>query len=285
MSPNGAKWDEFGEIGRITRLMWESRKLVISITAITTTLGVVYSLLATEWYKAEVVLAPSDAQRSLSGALGQLGGLASLAGINLTPSGDQKPVAVLKSRGFARDFIEDYKLVDAFKGRFNLRLDSRPHDIRDAVMYFDEEIRTVTEDRKAGLVTLEIRWKDSETAAKWANLLVDRLNDRVRAVAEAEAERNVTYLQREIASTSIVSLQQSLGRVLEVEMQKLLLARGNKEFAFKVIDPATPPKLRDWPRRKVIVLLAAILGGLLSLAVVMLRQPVGPNSAEPKTNP
>jgi len=271
MSSKPVKWDEFGEVGRIVGLMWESRVLVIVVTSITTLIGIAYALLATEWYKAEVVLAPSEAQRSLPGALSQLGGLASLAGINLAPAGDQKPVAVLRSRGFAREFIEDYKLVDDFKGRWNFKLDRRPHDVRDAVRYFDENIRTVTEDRRAGLVKLEIRWKDADQAAEWANLLVQRLNDRVRKQAEVESERNVTYLQREIASTSIVSMQQSLGRVLEIEMQKLLLARGNEEFAFKVIDSATPPKLRDWPKRTLITLLAGVLGGLLSLVIVLAR--------------
>jgi uncharacterized protein involved in exopolysaccharide biosynthesis len=147
-------------------------------------------------------------------------------------------------------------------------------DIRDAVKMFDSKIRIVSEDKKTGLVTLSIRWKDPETAASWANLLVTRLNDRLRTQAAAEADRNVSYLQKQIAGTSVIALQQSLGRVLEGELQKLLLAQGNEEFAFKVIDRATPPKQRDAPRRTFITLLAAVTGTFFGLILVFLRKAI-----------
>jgi uncharacterized protein involved in exopolysaccharide biosynthesis len=79
-------------------------------------------------------------------------------------------------------------------------------------------------------------------------------------------------LQREIAATSVVSLQQSMGRVLEGEMQKLMLARGNEEFAFKVIDRATPPKQREAPNRRLIALVSMLAGGFLGVLVVFLRK-------------
>jgi uncharacterized protein involved in exopolysaccharide biosynthesis len=142
------------------------------------------------------------------------------------------------------------------------------------VKAFNTNIRSVTEDKKTGLVTLSIRWKDPETAANWANLLVERLNDRLRNQALAESERNVAYLQREIAASSVVSLQQSMGRVLEGEMQKLMLARGNEEFAFKVIDRAVPPKQRDAPKRTLIVLVSLLAGGFLGILAVFVRKAI-----------
>jgi uncharacterized protein involved in exopolysaccharide biosynthesis len=142
------------------------------------------------------------------------------------------------------------------------------------VKAFNTNIRSVTEDKKTGLVTLSIRWKDPETAAKWANLLVERVNDRLRNQALAESERNVAYLQREIAASSVVSLQQSMGRVLEGEMQKLMLARGNEEFAFKVIDRAVPPKQRDAPKRTLIVLVSFLAGGFLGILAVFVRKAI-----------
>jgi uncharacterized protein involved in exopolysaccharide biosynthesis len=149
---------------------------------------------------------------------------------------------------------------------------SKPLDIRDALKFFVEDVRTVSEDKKTGLVTLSVTWTDPETAAIWANELAKRLNDRVRNQALVESSRNVAYLQKEIASTSVVSLQQSMGRVLEGEMQKLMLARGNEEFAFKVIDKATPPKKRDSPKRVLVAIVATLAGGFLGILAVFLRQ-------------
>jgi LPS O-antigen subunit length determinant protein (WzzB/FepE family) len=252
--------------------VWSGRWLIIAITALFAASGVAYALLAQEWWRAEVVLAPAD-KKALPGALGQLGGLASLAGVNIGGGGDQEPLAVLKSRGFARDFIAEQGLMPVLlKGERSS--DGKPLDIRDAVRVFERKVRTVSDDKKTGLVTLGVRWKDPETAADWANLMVQRLNTRLRAQALAESQRNVDYLQREMAASTVVSLQQSMGRVLEGEMQKLMLARGNEQFAFKVIDPATPPKLRDAPKRALVAIVATLAGGFLGLLAVFLRKAI-----------
>jgi len=196
--------------------------------------------------------------------LGQLGGLASLAGINLGAAGgdSQMPLAVLKSREFAREFIESNNLIPVLLAH---KMDSRSKpDIRDAVEYFDEEVRAVGQETKTGLITLSITWKDAALSAAWANELAQRANRRLRDQALAESERNVKYLQAQIASTSITSMQQSIGKVLESEMQKMMLARGNDEYAFKVVDKAFEPKKPAVPNKTVIIVASVLLGLLVS---------------------
>lgn len=269
------------DIFRLWEILWESKWIICAITAVFALAGVAYALLATEWYRAEVLLAPAQ-EKSIPGGLGQLGGLAGLAGlagISIGGGGTAEPVAVLQSREFASKFIEDLDLVtvvladdwDAEQKRWK---DADPEDwpdIRDAVKYFEEEVRSVSVDKRTGLVTLDIEWTDPVVAAEWANLLVRRLNERMRARALVESERNVQYLREELNSTNVVSLQQSIGRLLEAELQKLMLARGNEEFSFRVIDPATPPKKRESPKRALVVLAATILGGLLTVIGVYVR--------------
>ncbi|MGA1384130.1 MAG: Wzz/FepE/Etk N-terminal domain-containing protein [Steroidobacteraceae bacterium] len=270
--PNPAQYpyDDEIDLWELWETIWSGRVLIAAIAGVFTLGGVTYALLAQEWYKADVVLAPAE-KKSISGALGQFSGLAALAGVDIPGASEQEPVAVLKSNAFSRAFIEDQKLLDVLlEGQ---SFDDAP-DIRDAVKTFNTNIRSVTEDKKTGLVTLSIRWKDPETAASWANLLVERLNDRLRNQALAESERNVAYLQREIAASSVVSLQQSMGRVLEGEMQKLMLARGNEEFAFKVIDRAVPPKQRDAPKRTLIALVSLLAGGFLGILAVFVRKAI-----------
>jgi uncharacterized protein involved in exopolysaccharide biosynthesis len=273
-NPNPAPpaYDDEIDLWELWETIWSGRWLIVAITGVFTLGGVTYALLAQEWYKADVVLAPADKQAGAGGALAQFGGLASLAGISLPGAGEGEPVAVLKSKDFARSFITDLNVMPLLLEDADFG-DKKP-DIRDAVKVFDTQIRTVTEDKKSGLVTLSVRWKDPDTAAEWANVLVKRLNDRLRTQAQEESERNVAYLQREIAATSVVSLQQSMGRVLEGEMQKLMLARGNEEFAFKVIDRATPPKQRETPKRTLIALVSMLAGGFLGILVVFLRKAI-----------
>lgn len=263
------------------RLAWERRWTVAVFVIICVIAGIAYSLLATPWYKAEVVLSPVS-ERSISGSLGNLGGigdLASFAGITIPSAHGNAPLAVLKSKSFAREFIEDQKLMpvlfadkwDATAGDWKIKGPEQP-DIRDGVKYFDETVRIVTEDKKTSLVKLTIQWKDPAESARWANLLVKRLNDRVRSEAIREAETSIGYLQKELLSTNVVSLQNSIGRVLESEMQKMALARANEEFAFKVVDEAFPPKKRYFPQRTLIAITSAVLGGLLGVIYVAIAQ-------------
>jgi uncharacterized protein involved in exopolysaccharide biosynthesis len=269
------------DIFKLWGILWESKWIICAVTALFAVAGVAYALLATEWYRAEVLLAPAQ-EKSIPGGLGQLGGLAGLAGlagISIGGGGTAEPIAVLQSREFASKFIEDLDLVtvlladdwDAEQQRWKDKDPEDWPDIRDAVKYFEEEVRSVSVDKKTGLVTLGIEWTDPVVAAEWANLLVGRLNGRMRQRALVESERNVHYLREEMAATNVVSLQQSIGRLLEAELQKLMLARGNEEFSFRVIDPATPPKKRESPKRALVVLVATILGGLLAVIGVYVR--------------
>lgn len=279
VTPQAAASDEINLVD-LWNILWAGRWLGIGITALLAVTTAAVSLVMTEWYRAEVLLAPAEERSTQSGAgLGGLGGLAGLAGIRVGASGNVEPIAVLRSREFIRAFIEDLDLVPILLPR---QLDGQDNgwgrtegeglpDIRDAVKYFRENILTVVEDRDSQLVTLSVEWTDPEVAADWANILVKRLNDRMRLEALREAEANVAYLQNELAGTTLVTLQQSIGRLLETELQKLMLARGNEQFSFKVIDPAEPPLDRSRPARTLMVILATALGGVLSALVLFVR--------------
>jgi uncharacterized protein involved in exopolysaccharide biosynthesis len=257
-------------------LAWRSRWLIIIVTAMFGVAAVIYSLLATEWYRTDVVLLPVE-RRSASTGLSQLSGLASLAGISVGQSGGQEALAVLRSKDYAREFIKTHDLVSVLSEQGGSK--DGPIDDRQALRVFEELVRTVEFDRKSGLVTLTMRWTDPNTVAKWANDYVVGVNERMRLRALQESEQNVAFLNREVASATVVSMQQSIGRVLESEMQKLMLAKGNTEFAFKVIDPSFPPDRRYSPRRTLTVLLAMVFGGIFAVVFVLVREAYrGPNN-------
>lgn len=271
----------------IWNILWGGKWIGIAITLLCAVTAAIVSLNMTEWYRAEVLLAPAEERRSgdARSALGNLGGLAGLAGISVGGGGNVEAVAVLRSRGFIREFIDDLDLMpvlfadewDASTGDWKSQdPDERP-DIRDGVKFFQDNVLTVSEDNQTRLVTLAVEWTDPSVAAEWAKLLVDRLNARMRSEALREAETNVAYLQEELGSTSLVTLQQTIGRLLEGEMQKLMLARGNEQFSFKVLDPAYEPKQRSRPRRTLMVLAAIALGGLISVFVIYVRHALKQN--------
>lgn len=292
MSADAARPDAADELDflRLWRIIWQSRGLIATVTALTAILALAYAFIAKEWYTAEALLIPA-APESSQGGLSQLGGLAglasSLAGISLGSADSTEPLAVLKSRGFTRDFIEKHDLLtvlfadkwDATKRAWKSPNQAKWPDIHDAVKYFDETVRRIKEDKKSGLVTVTIEWTDPKIAAEWANLLVKDLNDRMRQRSLTEAETNLDYLKRELSSANVVTLQQSIGRLLETELQKVMLARGKEEFAFRVVDSAAAPKWRSSPKRKQVAVLGTVLGVILGVFIALLRNAVRENRA------
>lgn len=268
--------DDKISLRQIWRILWRGKGTVIAATTIFALGSIAYALLATEIYRAEVLLAPA-AEQSTPMIGGQLGGLAALAGLSVGEGNDVVSLAVLQSREFARDFIEQLDLMpiffeeewDAEKDRWRVDDPTEAPDVRDGVKFFHEEIFEVSEERRTGLVTLAIEWTDPDVAAEWASILVHRLNDRLRERALQEAQTNVAYLQSEMAKATLVTLQESIGRLLEAELPKLMLAKGNEEFAFKIVDPAVPPRERVRPKRALTAIIGTILGGLLGIFIVL----------------
>jgi uncharacterized protein involved in exopolysaccharide biosynthesis len=259
----------------------QGKWLLIGITALCVGLAALYAFTATSWYRAEVLLKLADPKsvQGLSGQLGGLEGLAGLAGINLGSDNTAEPIAVLTSREFTGNFITSQNLLpvlfakkwDASAKRWKSSRARDQLDVRDGIRYFDKTLRTVTEDRKTKLIRMTVDWTDAETAAAWANLLVERANEHMRQRALTEAQSKVNYLKQELATSNLVTIQQSIGRVLETELQKLMLANVNKEYAFRVIDHAQIPKWRNQPRRFLIVLASCFLGPVIATLSVFAR--------------
>lgn len=254
--------------------------LLAGVTTIFMLAAGAYVTIATEWYRADVLLIPasSDLLQSAS-QFSALGGLASLAGIGGARQKDAEAVAVLQSRSFIGAFINQYDLMpvllasrwDSAHKRWKSISGADAPDIRDAVRYFRKNVINVSEDDRTQLVTLSIYWTDPKTAATWANALVARLNRDMQQRALARSEANVNYLKHQLSQVNLTALQQSIGSLLEAQLRNAMLASGDKEFAFRVIDSAEVPKKPAKPRRALIMAVSFVLGIIVSFSWIFAR--------------
>lgn len=271
------------DLFKLSSVLWQGRWIILGMMAAFALGSAVVAALLPRVYTASVVLAPVQ-EDVLGGLAGQLGGLASLAGLGSRATTNVEAVAVLRSRDFIREFIEEQELLPVlFPKAWDAATRSwkvpQPPDAVQGAGFFVANVRRIDEDSRTSLVTLSIEWADPELAAAWANQLAARLNDHMRERALAEAEANVKYLRSEFETTAIVALQQSIGGLLESEMQKVMLARGNAEYAFRVIDRAEVPRTPSKPRPVLIVVLSAFFGGLLAVFVLFMRDVLRERSA------
>ena len=273
--------DDEIDLLQVIRKLLNAWKTIIGITTVCMGFAVAYALHAPEVFKAETLLAPVQEEKSgASSALSQFGGLAAMAGISIpTDSNVEQVVASLKSRKFLGQYIELNNLLPVFfeniwdlekKVWITTKEGETPSKQKGIDLF--KEILSVYEDKKSGLITLSVSWKDPVVAAKWANDLVKQLNEQLRNKAITESQKRIGYLEQELSKTTLQDMRAVLYNLLESEKQKAMLANVNEDFALEVIDPAVAPEIREKPKRKIIVILGGICGVFLGVLVVFLKQ-------------
>src|SRR5690348_13193781 len=236
-------------------------RIAVCVTAFTILIGIV-SFLIQKQYDAIVVISPvtSTSDKSLGGgALGSLSGLAALAGMSLgSDSKKNESLATLESQAILQRYIVENNLMpilyedewDARNRKWTVTDPKKVPTLWKATQLFKSGVRTVTPDNKTGMVTLKVRWKDANLAAKWANGLVKLTNDYARQAAIAESDRNIAYLTQQAAATDVLGIKQAIYNLLQSEISKNMIAKGTAEYAFKVIDPALVPERAAFPVKK-----------------------------------
>ncbi|MBE9526406.1 MAG: hypothetical protein IME94_05465 [Proteobacteria bacterium] len=221
----------------------------------------------------------------MSSALGNLGGLASLAGISVgSSSSAEENLAILKSREFLWGVIESENIMpilfqdewDPIKKRW---LKEDPDDqpsLWGAYRKFTEDpLLTTSIDRDSGLVTISIQWTDPVLAAKWANKLVERLNTYLRNQAMERSNRNLKYLNEELARSQVAEMQKTIYSLIAEEQKSAMLANTQKEYVFRIVDPAVVPDKKYKPKRLLIVVASMIFGAILAIMFIFFRNAVG----------
>jgi uncharacterized protein involved in exopolysaccharide biosynthesis len=145
-------------------------------------------------------------------------------------------------------------------------------------------IRTVVDNPRTGLITMTITWRDPQQAADWANKLVAVTNEYIRNKAIAEAERSIAFLEDQGRRSTIVTMQEAIANLTEVQLRKEMLARTREEYALKVLDPATVPERKSFPR-PVLWTAAAFVGSLFLAVLFILLRASGPTPSVQKPVP
>jgi uncharacterized protein involved in exopolysaccharide biosynthesis len=259
------------DIVMFSHLVWRYRILIASMCVLGVALAVVFGLVTTPIFRAEVVLAPAHEEGAFGGGggsdlAGSLGGLASLAGVNLQEGNGSEAAAqgVLDSHHLVQEFIKRYKLLPVLSGESAHEL-----TLWRATDRFKKNVVIITKDQKKQLTTVALEWKDAATAARWANDFVALANELVRTQAIDESKRNIAYLAGQVEGMTDIDMRKIMFSIIESETKRLMLANGRIEYAFQVIDPAAAPEVRVRPRRVLLVGIGFGLGLLVGITVAL----------------
>lgn len=250
--------------------------LLTALPALAFAAALTVAVVATPWFRVETLIAPAKAESggALSSQLRGLGGLASIAGIDIGGANQSEAVtrAILDSKDLAREFILDEDLVNVLLPDASTDSDaSEEARLQSAIGVFKRDVMSVMDDVDSGLIILRMEWTDPELAKAWALDLVARANDRVRRRELDRAERNIAFLEEELQTADVAAVRQSVANLLEREFNSLMLARGNDSFAFEIVDPPVAPMNPYFPNAKLLGALALVLGFIVALVAAVIR--------------
>jgi uncharacterized protein involved in exopolysaccharide biosynthesis len=279
------------DLRRLLAYLWRRRWLLILSVVSVASVFAVAAFVMRPVYRATTVLLPVSSERnnltsSLSSALGSLGGLASLAGVNIGGSdpATQEALAVLRSREFTEEYIHDRNLApklfsrkwNAAAGKWRVKPEDQPTPAQ-AFKYFDRQVRSVIQDQKTGLISLQIDWRDRNEAAMWANELAQRLNAEMRGRAISKADASLGFLEKELTSVAAVETRGSINRLIEMQIGKRMLADVSPDYAFRIVDRAMAPDEDDpiWPQKLLLIATGTVLGLAIGVAIALFTAPAG----------
>jgi hypothetical protein len=126
-------------------------------------------------------------------------------------------------------------------------------------------------DKNTGFVTLSIKHQSPFIAKQWTELIINEVNAFYRQKDKSESEKAVRYLNEQILITGLSEIKQSIAQLLQEETKKLTLIEANQYYVFDYIDPPAVMERKSEPKRSLIFILSALLGGMLSIVFVLIR--------------
>jgi uncharacterized protein involved in exopolysaccharide biosynthesis len=266
--------DDRLDIELVLRFLLKRKVLVTTVSVLCALASLAVTLVMDRVYRVESLMV-AVAQEPTAGAysaLGQLGGIASLVGLDVTSgtSPVDEAIATMKSRTLTEQFISENELLpvlfsehwDSETGNWRVHSEEKVPTLWDGYKLIDEQIRRVSQDKVTGLVTISISWTDRHQAVRWAEDLVLRTNEQMRRRTINDLSKSIEFLKEELESTNVLAIREAISRIMEGQIQQIAIANTREQFSFRVIDPPVEPDADDyvWPNHIVFTVLG-FLGG------------------------
>ena len=300
MQQNQVQDDEI-DLGELWRAVWAGKFTIIAISFIFAVASIFFALSKPNVYKASAILAPASAEGGggLAGSAGQFGGLASMAGINLGGSGGDKTalaLEILKSRSFIETFISKHELLVPIMAGENwdlatdtLILNNELYDqvnnkwLREVKASKKAEpssweayskfskLLSVSQDKTTSMVSIEIEYYSPTLAKQWLTWLISDINGFMRDQDQKEAQDSIDYLTLQLKNIQVTTMETVFYQLIEEQTKSMMLTKIKAEYILKTIDPPQYPDKKSGPKRALIVVLGTMLGGMLSILIVLIR--------------
>ena len=290
-------YDDEIDLSELFHVLWDKIFYIGAITSVFSLISIIYALMLPNIYQSKATLMAVEQGSGMSGMVGRMSGMASLAGISLdskSSSKDQEAIARIKSfEFFSNNFLPNIKLenlmaikkwnqasntITYHASDFNsdsgqwLRKAKPPRsNIPTSQEAYEEfmEIMSVNKDKKTLLVTLSVEHKSPFIAQQWVEIMINQIDQVMRDQDRQTATKSIEYLNSLAPTVNYEEIKKALSALQQEQMKRLMMVEANDNYIFKVLDSPIVPELKSRPKRSLIVIWGTILGMVLSALGVL----------------
>jgi uncharacterized protein involved in exopolysaccharide biosynthesis len=291
-------YDDEIDLKELFSVLWKAKILIIVITSFFALSSVLFALWLPNHYKSVVILNVAEESNAL-GALSGMGGLASMAGITLPSSGEDKSAIAIKtiqSRAFLKHLITFENVLPSIMA-------SKSYDFQSKKLQFDPKIYnenngawvrkagknqqskpsyleaygaylsqvSISKDEFTNLITISVEHISPIFAKEFLELIINEADELLRNRDLEESSAAIAFLNNEIPKSSLITMKDAINKLVQSQLQKQMLSKVNKEYILKVIEPPFIPEVKSKPLRPLISILGTLLGGILAITWVLMR--------------
>ncbi|MBL08927.1 MAG: LPS O-antigen length regulator [Acidiferrobacteraceae bacterium] len=290
-------FDDEIDLKELFNVLWTAKRLIILITSIFAIGSVVYSLSLNNHYKSESLLLA----RSVSGTQGltQYSNLAAMAGINLPTTAEDKTaqtIELIKSRKFVKHLLTFENILPSILAAKSYNSVSeellfdqeqyesetktwknKPKNNRSVIPSYLKAHRaysgmlSIAQDNKTGFISISIEHISPVFAKDFLELIIREANELLRKKDMEESKQGLEYLTSELSKTPFVDIKESINALIEAQIETQMLAKIHQDYILIEIEPPFIPEEKSKPSRAIICILGTMLGGMLSVLIVLIR--------------
>tara|TARA_B100002019_G_C21232473_1_gene580835 strand:+ start:56 stop:988 length:933 start_codon:yes stop_codon:yes gene_type:complete len=289
--------DEF-YLSDIAKILWDSKNILFVILVVSLFISFFLSSRISDTYKSVAILAPSESSDSLTKMSSQYSGIASMAGISFGGPSETSKVdqasEIVKSFNFFEEIISKYEIffqvvaISGWKKDNNeLEIDNdiynsktktwvsnsefssngRPSDQyahRKFLKNFNLVIRKDT-----GIIEMSYIHYSPYIAQSILSTIIYEVNEKTRIDDIKQAELSIGFLENEISKTQLDEVKTELFKLIQKQIQTIMIANSNSEYTFKILSKPSSPEIKVGPNRILIFLMTAIFNLLVGSAIIL----------------
>ena len=283
------------EISSIINILLAKKALILSFSMIFFILALIVSLNISDKYRSKALLAPSAQSESPSSMLGSYSAIAGIAGLNIPQSPQNKSQEALKRLSSFEFFVssfypfinkEDLIAAEGWDKESNtIKYDKRIFDpaIKEkndfVISAFSEqeafeifsEFFIINEEDRDGFLMISVDHFSPYVSKEWLELIIRNINESMREIDKKAAVDAIDFLNAKLLENNLSEIDDVISKILESQMQTLMMASISNDYVFKIIDKPVAPEKRIYPNRIRIILFGFILGFVSGCLIVLLR--------------